>query len=514
MDKIVVNIDGRDYEVLLKKQVSESIDAPRLLIVSYLPDKKAIGLLKCCVETIKKFTDTPYEIWVIDNNSPLENLNWLKKADGINLVLNRTVSKEKGSYDNAVGLEIGRRLVDQDSKFIMTLHQDTVVCRTGWLEYMLSKFSAKVRAVGVREDKVRVKEGILHVLGYLIDYQLFKELKLDFLPQLPDYDVGDKAIMELKKVGYQIYATPNTLWDKEAIKKIPVGSRFKDFNADRSIDDEGNVIFMHLGRGVRKSTGEGKDVEKSIEAWERFIENNLFPERKEVLALEKKLYSDIGFSCRRFFVDKFFLKNIHQFLPGTEILDIGGKKEHKRGTFDIGKYPLRVKYANIDASTKPDYLCDAANIPVRDNTFNGVILAEVLEHVKEPKKLLTESFRVLKPGGKILITVPFMFHIHADPQDYARYTEQWYQECLAEIGFRHIRIETQGGFGAVVLNLLKFWLCQRLNNSKFKNSISAKIRTFAVYLLIPRVLNWDNINNSKKNTYSKFVLGYGIIGTR
>lgn len=505
-------IDNKNYQVFLKKQISENIDAPRLLVVSYLPNKKTAVLLKLCIETIKKFTDTPHELWIIDNNSPLKNIEWLDNVKGINLVLNRTEPKEKGSYSNAIGLEIGRRMIDQNAKYIMTLHQDIAVCKKGWLQYLLSKFDDKTKAVGVRMDTARVKDGILHVLGYIVDFQLFKKLDLDFFPKLPKYDVGDRIISEIKNAGYEIFATPNSIWNKEVVEKLSNDSPYKNFNIDRSVDDNGNVIFMHLGRGVNKSIGSYIDNEKSIEIWNFFIEKNLFPEKIKVNHLKIKLFSDINYSVRRFFVDKFFIENIQCFEDNAKILDVGGKKENKRGMFDIGKYPLEVKYANIDASTNPDFLCDATKIPVPDNSFDGVILAEVLEHIKEPKKVLAESYRILKPEGKLLITVPFLYHIHADPCDYGRYTEYYFQEVLQEIGFKKIRIEKQGGYYSVLANIIKM----RLFGKDFDNSFFSKIKKKIFILFIrwfqKKALIWDNGSNFNKTTIGLgHTTGYGIL---
>jgi len=507
-----LDIDGRIYDIRFKRQVSEGADAPRLVVVSYLPDKKAIGLLRCCIETIRKFTDTPYELWIVDNNSPAKNIAWLDEVDNINLVLSRTQLAGGGSYANAIGLEIGRRMIDQSAKYLMTLHQDIAVCKEGWLRYLLSKFDGKTGAVGVRLDDKRVKEGILHVLGYIVDFQLFKRLNLDFFPELPTYDVGDRAMVGLKKAGYGIFATPNSIWDKSVVERLPDNSPYKNFDIDRSVDDEGNVIFMHLGRGVHKSTGAYTDPRKTIRSWGAFIRKNLFPERDEAERLELKLYSDAGYSLRRYFVDKFFLENVHCFPAGAKVLDVGGKKTKKRGMFDIGKYPVKVEYANIDASTDPDHLCDAAKIPVADASFDGVILAEVLEHVKDPKAVLVEGYRTLKPGGKLLATAPFMFHVHADPADYGRYTEHYFRETLGEIGFRNIQIERQGGYYCVLANILKM----RLLRVGGKHPVYVKIKQAAPLFLLAwfqkRAIKWDGRKGFCSTDIGRgHTTGYGIV---
>lgn len=227
--------------------------------------------------------------------------------------------------------------------------------------------------------------------------------------------------------------------------------------------------------------------------------------------LRRKL-SDGHYSLRRYFVDKFFFENIDCFSQGARVLDIGGKKINKRGEFDIDKHLPEVEFANIDASTDPDYLCDAAKIPVADGSFDGVILAEVLEHVREPETVLAECFRVLKTGGKLLITAPFMYHVHADPQDYGRYTEHYYREVLRELGFRDVRINKQGGYYCVLANILKM----RLSGAPASRSFWSRVWRVAVARFIARLqkmaMAWDDAGGFNRTTIgSGHTTGYGIV---
>ena len=121
---------------------------------------------------------------------------------------------------------------------------------------MRGKIDEQVRASGVRMDTARVKEWILHVLGPMVDFQLFRQLNLDFFPQLPNYDVGDRVIVQLRQAGFDVFACPNSLWDEKLLDALPEQSPFRSLYVDRSFDYAGNVIFLHLGRGVRKSSGE------------------------------------------------------------------------------------------------------------------------------------------------------------------------------------------------------------------------------------------------------------------
>lgn len=94
-----------------------------------------------------------------------------------------------------------------------------------------------------------------------------------------------------------------------------------------------------------------------------------------------------------------------------------------------------------------DYRCDIANVPVADGAFDAILCTEVLEHVREPIKVVQEMARILKPGGRLMLTAPLGSGIHQEPYHYyGGYTPYWYQEFLAAAGFSRIEVEANAGF--------------------------------------------------------------------
>lgn len=277
-----IYIDGRLYQLNIHRTSLQPVECPRLIIVAYQPNDLARNVLGVCLQTIQHFTQESYELWVVDNNSPLEQTRWLIEWPNLNVILNRTEplpaearsqpsnQQEHGSYANAVALELATRLIEPQTRYFMTLHMDTMPCHPGWLSFLQSKIRGKVKAAGVRLDRVRTPAGVLHVLGYMVDFQLFRELKLDFLPQLPRYDVGDWVTVALREAGYQVFACSNTLWQPELIETIPTSSPLRDLSVDRAFDDDGNVIFLHLGRAVRQSQNQVEGRKVSLEEWINF----------------------------------------------------------------------------------------------------------------------------------------------------------------------------------------------------------------------------------------------------
>ena len=86
---------------------------------------------------------------------------------------------------------------------------------------------------------------------------------------------------------------------------------------------------------------------------------------------------------------------------------------------------------DLSASSYIDCIADAHDLPFSSSSFDSVVAIEVLEHLNQPKLAITEVFRVLKPGGCFLSSVPFMFHIHGHPQDYNRFTEDGLRLCFS-----------------------------------------------------------------------------------
>ena len=78
--------------------------------------------------------------------------------------------------------------------------------------------------------------------------------------------------------------------------------------------------------------------------------------------------------------------------------------------------------SDVHRQFKPDIIFDAHNISFKNNTFNLVIAAQVLEHTMQPWVVASEIQRVLKPLGMAHIETPVNFPYHAHPYDFYRFT--------------------------------------------------------------------------------------------
>lgn len=118
------------------------------------------------------------------------------------------------------------------------------------------------------------------------------------------------------------------------------------------------------------------------------------------------------------------------------LLDVGcGQKPYTR-LFDVDEYiGLEIDTPENRLRKHADQYYDGTRFPFPDASFDGVLCNQVLEHVFEPTIFISEIRRVLRPGGRLLLTVPFVWDEHEQPWDYARYTSFGLRHLLEGSGF-------------------------------------------------------------------------------
>jgi len=97
---------------------------------------------------------------------------------------------------------------------------------------------------------------------------------------------------------------------------------------------------------------------------------------------------------------------------------------------------------DIDPQTPCTYHGDLClfNDCLKSNYYDAVLCTEVLEHVYDPFRAVSELFRILKPRGIVLVTVPFNFRIHGPLPDYWRFTEHGLRRLFSK--FDEIDLQT------------------------------------------------------------------------
>jgi len=144
-------------------------------------------------------------------------------------------------------------------------------------------------------------------------------------------------------------------------------------------------------------------------------------------------------AIRRFLTEQFL--EVADQRDGT-LLDLGcGHLPYRPIYQNLFK---RVVTADLDLRTVIDARSDAQALGFKDQSFDVVLFAEVIEHVPNPAVAMSEIARVLKPKGVVLLTWPFMHPLHELPHDYARYTEFGMANLLEGAGLK-IELLTRRG---------------------------------------------------------------------
>ncbi len=141
-----------------------------------------------------------------------------------------------------------------------------------------------------------------------------------------------------------------------------------------------------------------------------------------------------------YFARKGLYQHVQQLSPyiSGKTLDVGcGQKPYrsifKNATEYIG---MDIEQSGHDHSNEDiDVFYDGKTFPFGNETFDSIVCNEVLEHVFNPSEFLSEMHRVLKKGGKVLLTVPFVWDEHEQPYDYARYSSFGLKYLVESNGF-------------------------------------------------------------------------------
>lgn len=140
--------------------------------------------------------------------------------------------------------------------------------------------------------------------------------------------------------------------------------------------------------------------------------------------------------------------------PNSLVLDAGAGDQPYRHLWQHCRYEA-ADFEKVDKDyAKTTYVCDLSTIPVEDDRFDAIIFNQVMEHLPDPGKALSELRRVLKPGGSMICTAPLFYEEHEQPYDFYRYTQFGWRHLMKQTGFDVVRLDwMEGYFGTVAYQL-------------------------------------------------------------
>jgi SAM-dependent methyltransferase len=183
------------------------------------------------------------------------------------------------------------------------------------------------------------------------------------------------------------------------------------------------------------------------------------------------------------------IRESRQYLTGV-LLDVGcGKMPYKE--ILLQPQGSSEKYLGLDmdipvttgySGATPDLLWEGKTIPLPDNSVDSILLTEVLEHCFDPAAVLKETCRVLKKGGYIFITVPFLWPLHDIPYDEYRYTPFSLEKLLQQAAYGNVQVSALGGWNASLGQMLSLWLN--------RSGLPDRKRKWMYSLFLKKVISW------------------------
>jgi SAM-dependent methyltransferase len=230
-----------------------------------------------------------------------------------------------------------------------------------------------------------------------------------------------------------------------------------------------------------------------------------------------------------------FVKTKQGYMPSRDIkqLGIGSRfiasiqlkvyekiiKQHARGLLldlGCGNVPLYEVYKEnvsdnicvdwentLHKNPYLDYQIDLNDkLPLESEQFDTILATDLLEHIAKPDLLISEMTRLLKPSGKIILTVPFFYWLHEKPHDYFRYTEFALKRFCKNNNLTIVSLQAYGGAREIILDIV----AKKLAFSK----TASKLHLFFSKLFIHSAFG----KKVSSRTSQDFPLGYCLVAQK
>ena len=138
--------------------------------------------------------------------------------------------------------------------------------------------------------------------------------------------------------------------------------------------------------------------------------------------------------------------------PGAQVLNVGSNGATAALAREVATARgLQLVSTDVDPACTPDQVDDITASGFPDARFDAVMIAEVLEHVSNPFAAAAELERILKPGGALIASTPFIYPIHNRPHDYWRFTRFGLARLFER--FEAVDIRPRNGWAEAILTL-------------------------------------------------------------
>ncbi|MBK8985267.1 MAG: class I SAM-dependent methyltransferase [Chloroflexi bacterium] len=150
---------------------------------------------------------------------------------------------------------------------------------------------------------------------------------------------------------------------------------------------------------------------------------------------------------------------LHQYAHGV-LLDIGcGQKPYRVLTEGLVTAHIGLDHpGSLHSKQQVDIFGTAYETGVANNSIDTVLCTVVLEHLERPQEAINEMYRILHPGGHVILSAPLFWHLHEEPRDFFRYTKHGLTHLFITSGFEIIEIKPLSGFVVTFSQELVYFL--------------------------------------------------------
>ena len=238
-----------------------------------IPSFKSETLTYICVNSFERFKpDNLVVKYIVVENSKEDRYRDNIENISSNLIWINNDTNLVGSEANADALVVGLDKVDTEFSFLC--HCDTCVTSSLFYDEMFKKAEDGYKMVGTGLDNTRIKA--CHISGVFVETEIAKSVEM--FPIYEDnkmiMDVGDDLTRYCRDHEIKHCCLENTFnsFDEGKLSN----DRYKGFRVNRSVNDNGEVLFMHLGRGIPKTQGTYKKEGRIyFDGWVKFCEELL-----------------------------------------------------------------------------------------------------------------------------------------------------------------------------------------------------------------------------------------------
>ncbi len=165
-----------------------------------------------------------------------------------------------------------------------------------------------------------------------------------------------------------------------------------------------------------------------------------------------KVFSIFYYLFGASFVGKSPQKAIKNIGQNKFVISLGsGIKKIRNDVINVDFYPF----------TNVNVVADISRLPFKDGSVDVIINEFVLEHVKDPRLVIKEIYRVLKPDSLVYIAVPFVASFHSSPDDYHRWSKEGLRELMKD--FKEVELGIRCGPTSGMLSIINEWLATILS---------------------------------------------------